>query len=245
MPSKWIEIETADGKLHAYQSEPDGAGPYPGIVVLQEAFGVNPYVRSVCDRLADVGYVAIAPELFHRAGTHLEFAYDDRERMMGVLAAVTNDMLEEDIGATLAALRAHSEVDPVKLAAIGFCMGGFAALLAGLTTAVSTIVAFYPGGLVRARPPLKLEPLLDRLPKLHAATLINFGGDDAGIPAEDVEAVRAALKQSPSRHEIVVWPGAKHGFHTHDRTPAYDAHTAELAWHKTLDWLQTMLRSAR
>ena len=244
MPSTWIEIATADGAMHAYRSEPAGAGPYPGIVVCQEAFGVNAYVRSVCDRLADEGYVAIAPELFHRAGTHLEFPYDDRERAIASLGTVTNDTLVEDVGATLAALRGHRGVDPRKLAVIGFCMGGFAALLAGLTTAVSTVVAFYPGGLVHPRPVLKLQPFVDRLPQLHTATLINFGGDDAGITPDQVEAVRAALARSPSRHEIVVWPGAKHGFHTHDRTPAYDAHTADQAWHKTLAWLHSMLRSA-
>jgi carboxymethylenebutenolidase len=244
MSSTWIEIATADGRMRAYQSEPDGAGPYPGVVVCQEAFGVNAYVRSVCDRLADAGYVAIAPELFHRAGTHLEFPYDDRERAIAALGGVTNGTLEEDVGATLASLRAHREVDPARLAAVGFCMGGFAAILAGLTTSVAAVVAFYPGGLVHPRPPLKLQPLIDRIHELRAATLVQIGAEDVAIPPDDIDAIRLELSRSPSRHDLVVWPGAKHGFHTHDRTPAYHPSTAEAAWHRTLHWLKTMLTSA-
>src|SRR5260221_5503850 len=158
MASTWIEIGTADGRMHAYQSEPDGGGPYPGVVVCQEAYGVNSYVRSVCDRLADAGYVAVAPELFHRTGTHVEFPYDDRERALAALGTVTNGTIEEDVGATLAALRAHREIAPMRLAAVGFCMGGFAAILGGLTTAVASVVAVYPRGVLRPRPPLALPP---------------------------------------------------------------------------------------
>src|ERR1051326_6296876 len=102
MASHWLDVSPADGKMHAYHAAPDGAGPYPGVVVLQEAFGVNAYVRSVCDRLADVGYSALAPELFHRAGTHVESPYDDREKAIAALGTITNDALEEDIGAALA-----------------------------------------------------------------------------------------------------------------------------------------------
>ena len=243
MPSKWIEVETADGHMHSYVSEPSGGGPYPGIVVLQEAFGVNAYVRSVCDRLADAGYVAIAPELFHRSGTHIDIPYTDRARLMEVFGALSNDTIEEDVGAAVAALRAIPEVDPVRLGTLGFCMGGFSAILGGLTTAVAAVVAFYPGGLVHERPPLKMKPLIDRIPQMKAATLINFGGDDASITTEQVEQVRKALGHSPSRHEVMVWPGAKHGFHSDDRADVYDPASAEQAWHKTLAWLHTMLRT--
>jgi len=246
MTTRWIEIATADGPMHAYLAEPDGAGPYPGVVVLQEAFGVNAYVQSVCGRLADAGFVALAPELFHRAGTHVEIAYDekDRARVMAALGELTNDLLEEDVGAAVAALRARTDVAPTRLAIVGFCMGGFAALLGGLTTAVAAVVAFYPGGVVRARPQFKLSPFVDRLAGMRAATLVHVGGDDAGIPPDDIAAVKAALDRSPAQREVIVWPGAKHGFHCHDRTPVYDPKTAELAWHRTLAWLETMLTSA-
>jgi carboxymethylenebutenolidase len=243
MQTKWLALTTADGPMEAYLAAPDGAGPFPGVVVMQEAFGVNAYVRSVCERLADVGYVALAPELFHRNGVHVEVAYEHMPRIMELIATQTNATLEEDAGSAVAALRARPEVDPQRIGVVGFCMGGFAAILTGLTTAVSAVVAFYPGGLVRSRPQLQLSPLLDRMHELRCATLVHFGGDDAGIPPEDVEAVRLALKKSPARHHVHEWPGAKHGFHSDDRTPVYDPHSAERAWHETLRWFDEVLGS--
>jgi len=243
MHNKWLAIPTADGTMEGYFAVRDGAGPYPGVVVLQEAFGVNGYVRSVCDRLADVGFAALAPELFHRSGTHVEVSYEHMPRAQELLATLTNSSLEEDIGAAVAALRARAEVDSERLGVVGFCVGGFAALLAGLTTAVRAVVAFYPGLVVRARPTLQLHPLLDQLPKLRVPTLLHFGSIDAGIPPEDVEAIRRAMSHVAVRHEIMVWPGANHGFHSDDRTPVYNPHVAEQAWHKTLAWLGRMVTS--
>jgi carboxymethylenebutenolidase len=242
MKTKWITVSTADGPMHAYLAEPDGAGPYSGILVLQEAYGVNHYVKSVVERLADEGYVALAPELFHRSGTHVEVPYGDVERAMQALETLDNDKLEEDAGAAVAALRARPDVDPKRIGVVGFCVGGFAAVLTGLTTAVAAVVAYYPGGLIRDRPRFKLKPLVERMPDLHAATLMIYGGKDRGIPPADVDVVRAALAKSRSRHEVCVYGNGAHGFHTEDRATAYDPESAEQAWHKTTSWLADMLR---
>ena len=243
MKTRWTTITTADGPMEGYLAEPDGGGPYPGVLVLQEAFGVNGYMRSVCDRLADRGFVALAPELFHRSGRHVELAYDDMPRVIAELGALSPDGVEEDVGAAIAALRAHGEVDPERLGAVGFCFGGYAAILTGLVTAVEAVVAFYPGGLVRERPGIQVKPLVERIPELRAATLIELGGDDASIPPEDVEAVRQALGRARARHELHVWPGAKHGFHNQDRTPVFHPKAAEESWHEALHWLSDALRS--
>lgn len=242
MGSKWIEIETADGRMHSYLSEPDGAGPYPAVVVIQEAYGVNEYVRSVADRLADAGYVAVAPEIFHRTGTHLDLPYSNWDAIKPHFTALTNDTLEEDIGSALAWLRARTDVDPRRLATMGFCVGGFAALLGGLTTAVAAVVAWYPGGVVHERPGVQLKPIVDRLKTIKAATLVNFGGEDASIDETQRTAIKLALEHSHSRHATVIWPGAKHGFHSYDRTDVYNPQAAEDAWHKSVEWLATMLK---
>ena len=242
MASKWIEIETADGHMHSYLSEPDGSGPYPAVVVIQEAFGVNEYVRSVCDRLADQGYVAVAPEIFHRTGTHLELPYGDWDKVKAHFTALTNDTLEEDVGAAVAWLRARNDVDPRRLATMGFCVGGFAALLGGATTAVAAVVAWYPGGVVNERPGINLKPIVKKLETMKAATLVNFGGEDASIGEADRAAIKHALEKSHSRHATMVWPGAKHGFHSYDRLDVFNPQAAEDAWHKSLEWLQTMLK---
>jgi carboxymethylenebutenolidase len=242
MASKWIEIQTSDGHMHSYLSEPDGGGPYPAVVVIQEAFGVNEYVRSVADRLADAGYVAVAPEIFHRTGTHVEPGYGNWDAIKEHFTALTNDTLEEDIGAAAAWLRARNDVDPRRLAIMGFCVGGFASLLGGLTTAVAAVVAWYPGGVVSERPGINLKPLVKRLETMKPATLVNFGGEDQSIGEEDRNAIKHALEKSHSRHSTIVWPGAKHGFHSYDRLDVFNPQAAEDAWHKSLEWLQTMLK---
>ncbi|HEY1816900.1 MAG TPA: dienelactone hydrolase family protein [Kofleriaceae bacterium] len=242
MASKWIEIATSDGHMHSYLSEPDGGGPYPAVVVIQEAFGVNEYVRSVADRLADAGYVAIAPEIFHRTGTHVEPGYGNWDAVKAHFTALTNDTLEEDIGATAAWLRARPDVDPRRLAIMGFCVGGFAALLGGTTTAFAAVVAFYPGGVVNERPGIALKPFIKKLETMKAATLVNFGGDDQSIGEADRDAIKHALEKSHSRHSTMVWPGAKHGFHSYDRADVFNPQAAEDAWHKSLEWLQSMLK---
>jgi len=241
METKWIDVTTADGPMHAYLAEPGGAGLYPGIVVVQEAFGVNEYVRSVVDRLADAGYVALAPELYHRTGKHIEIAYDQREGVLEILSKIDNNAVSEDIGSAVAAVRARPDVDPKRIGIIGFCMGGFATILGGLTTAAAAIVAFYPGGLVNVRPQFKLRPLVDRIHTMRAATLCIYGADDHGIPEADINAVREALAKSPSRHRVTVYPNAGHGFHSYDRAGAYAPVAAEKAWHETLDWFATNL----
>lgn len=241
MQTKWLDVRTADGTMRSYLATPDGDGPYPGVVVLQEAFGVNEYVRSVADRLADAGFVALAPELFHRLGNHVELAYDAGPKILEHMVALTNDTLEEDTGAAVAALRARHDVDPKRIGALGFCMGGFTAILAGLTTAVGAVVAFYPGGLVASRPPINMQPLVDRMPKLKAATLLQFGADDKSISPADIELVKQAMAQSQARYEVDVYPDAGHGFHSHDRASAFAPEAAEAAWHRTLTWLRDML----
>lgn len=243
MKTKWQAIATPDGPMEGYLAEPDGGGPYAAVLVLQEAFGVNGYVRSVCERLADRGFVALAPELFHRSGRHVELAYDDMPRVVQELGALTMDGVEDDVGTAIAALRARSDVDPKRIGVVGFCFGGYAAILAGLTTAVEAVVAFYPGMLVQPRPNLKLRPLIDRVHQLRAATLIQLGGDDPGFPQADIEAIRRELGRSKARHEVHVWPGAKHGFHSDDRAPVFHPRAAEEAWHETLHWLAEALRS--
>jgi len=241
MQTQWLTLHTADGPMRAYYAAPDGAGPGPAVVVLQEAFGVNAYVRSVCDRLADAGFVALAPELFHRSGAHVEVAYTELPTAISAIMQLTLPQIEEDCAAAVAALRERKEVDPKRLGVIGFCFGGYCAIAAGLTTAVAAVVAFYPGGLCEARPGRQTPPLLDRIPNLRAATLVNFGGADQGITPENVGAVKLALEKSPSQHKVNVYPGAGHGFHSHDRATAFHPQAAEDAWHATLGWLTDML----
>jgi len=237
-----LTVATDDGPMEVHVFEPARAGGHQrqALLVFQEAFGVNGHIRHVCERLAGEGYVVAAPELFHRAGKGLQFGYGEFDKVRPVMAQLTNARILTDARAAYEALAAQPDVDPRQIAAIGFCLGGFVSALAACHLGVATAISFYGGGLARARPGFGLTPLLEDFSGLSCPALFIFGEQDQGIPPEDVEAVRARLKALSKPHEIIVYPGAGHGFFC-DARPAYHAPSAKAAWEKTLHWLDSFL----
>ena len=130
--SEKVELPVADGsRMAAYTARPEEAGPHPGLLLFQEAFGVNHHIRSVCDRFAAEGYVVIAPEMFHRtAPPGFEGSYTDFPAMMPHYQAVTTQTAEMDIKAAHDWLRSHAKVRANQISSVGFCMGGRTAFLA-------------------------------------------------------------------------------------------------------------------
>lgn len=240
MVESTLTIDTRDGPMDAYLARPEGPGPAPGLLVFQEAFGVNEHIRDVTRRFGREGYAALAPDLFHRSGRGVTLDYVDREALMRHLSVLTNDGLTVDIRAALAALRRHPSVDPTRVGAVGFCMGGFAAFLTACRTDVATTVSFYGGGILRERPGIGLRPLLDETGSIRAPILLFFGAEDAGIPPADVETIRTRLTDLGKTHEVVVYPDAGHAFFC-DARPAYRAEPARDAWGRTLAWLARVL----
>src|SRR5262249_4061664 len=152
---------------------------------------VNDHIRTVCHRLAEAGYVALAPELFHRTGAGIEIGYEEVMKRLGAgesmtkvlpfFAELTNTALKMDLVAGIAALRNDTRVDPAQVGVIGFCLGGFATFLAAEETDAAAFVAFYGGGIVHARPGLNLTPLLDNASRIQAPLLLVFGEQDQSI----------------------------------------------------------------
>lgn len=228
-----LTLATADGPMAAHLALPASAGPHPALVVVQEAFGVNAHIRDVCGRFAAAGYVALAPEIFHREGPGIDLPYSDMPPAMAQLALLTNAGLEMDLAAALAHLRGRADVDPARVGVVGFCVGGFAAFLAACRLDPAAVVSFYGGGIVRARTGLAMTPLLDEADGIRAPLLGLFGAEDGGIPPADLAAIRARL--AGADHEVVVYEGAKHAFFC-DARPAYHPAAAAAAWTRTLDW---------
>jgi len=225
-----VTIATTDGPMDAYLARPATKGP--GVVVIQEAFGVNEHIIDVCDRLAAQGYAALAPEIYHRRGKGLAVPYDTPAPAMAELALLTNDGLETDLAAALACLRGEDGVDPARVGLMGFCVGGFAAFLGACRLDPAATVAFYGGGIVRAREGMALEPVLEEADAIDAPLLCLFGSEDAGIPMSDVDAIKKRLGIGC---EVHVYEGAKHAFFN-DRRPNFHAAAAADAWTRTLDW---------
>lgn len=210
---------------------PNGAA----IIVIQEAFGVDQHIQDVCQRFANEGYLAIAPQLFHRLGKDVRFGYDELPKIMPLFGKLTNEEFEMDIRAALAAARAEPGIEPNRVGVIGFCVGGFAAFVAACRTDANAIVSMYGSGVVRERPNITLMPLLPEAASITAPLLLLYGLKDQSIPQADVEAIRARLSELGKTFEIVVYPDAGHAFFN-DRRVQYHEPSAKEAWPKALAW---------
>ena len=235
MRESTVTFESDAGAIRAHRAAPPGGDPAPAVIVLQEAFGVDDHIRSVCRRLAREGYVAVAPELYHREGDGIVLGYDDFSRVRPHLAALDNGGVAADLNATLSALRSDPAVDGGRIGAVGFCAGGFAAFLAACRTDVAASVCFYGGGIARERPGMRLSPLLEEAEGIACPVLAFFGEQDASIPAADVGALGERLRALGKSFEIVVYPGAGHGFFN-DARASYRAAAAVDAWQRTLEF---------
>jgi carboxymethylenebutenolidase len=233
-------IPTVDGPMDVHLVRPEGAGPFPGVVVVQEAYGVNEHVLDVCARFAAAGYAALAPEIYHRSAAGLTVPYETPARAMAELGLLTNDGLEVDLAAALERLRNEDDVDPARVGLVGFCVGGFAAFLGACRLDPAATVSFYGGGIVRAREGMRLEPVLDEGDAIDTPLLALFGGEDASIPPADVAAIRSRLEQAGSGSAVHVYEGAKHAFFNDRRANYHEAAAAD-AWSRTLDWFGRFL----
>ena len=200
------------------------------VIVLQEAFGVNDHIRSVADRFADEGYLAVAPQLFHRDGSP-EIPYDDFSSAMPFMANLTKTGITNDLNATtdfLATLGFHAR----NIAAVGYCMGGTVSFFAATLGTVGAAASFYGGGVATGR--FGFPPLVELATDLTCPWIGLYGDLDQSIPVDQVEALRAATDAVPVTTEIVRYPQGKHGFHcdarpdSYDRAAALDAHRRAL-----------------
>lgn len=219
-----IELTAADGhRLGAYLASPSGP-PRAGLVVIQEIFGVNHHIRSICDRLAAEGYLALAPALFDRIQRDFECGYSPEE-VSAARAFIANPDWEAMLRDTEAAAD-HLVGRGVQIGIIGFCLGGSIAFLSATRLPkFRTAVCYYGGQIARFR---------EEVPR--CPTLMHFGEKDQNIPLADVEKVRG-LRPDCTIH---TYP-AGHGFNCDERG-SYDADSAMLAWRRSLDWLAATLK---
>jgi len=227
-----VQLKIADNTtMQAYVARPQSGGPHPGLMVFQEAFGVNSHIRKVTDRFAEQGYAAIAPELFHRtAPPGFEGNYHDFPSVMPHYQAVTNEAAEADVQGTFEWLRSNSQVKADEISCVGFCMGGRVSFLANSVVPLRKAVSFYGGGIAPA--------LLDRASKLRAPSLLIWGGLDKHITAEHRKAVTEALDAQHKIYVNVVFSNADHAFFCDER-PAYEPIAARQAWALTLEFLRS------
>ena len=233
------EFVPLGGDLRGYYAVPAGSGPFPAVVVFQEVFGVNDYIQSEVRRLAEHGYAAIAPDYF-RGET---FTYDQYEsKVAAKLRGISENDYLADIDAAMAYLNAAREVKKAQYGVVGFCMGGYQAVLAALSRPqrFAAAVSFYGGGIApvgEARRP----PLIDRLDPITAELLLIYGVEDPSIPPAEHGRLAEKLSTLKKRYTLSVYAGAGHGFASRDRDH-YRKPQAEAAWVEALTLFDRTLR---
>jgi carboxymethylenebutenolidase len=231
-----VAIPTGDGEIPGYRAMPDKGKTFPVVLVVQEIFGVHEHIKDVCRRLAKSGYLAIAPDLYVRQGD-VSKLQDIQEIRDKVVSKVPDSQVMSDLDSTANWAEKTGKGDPSRLAITGFCWGGRAVwLYAAHTNRVKAGAAWY-GQLLHPITGFRNKTALDVAGSLKFPVLGLYGGQDAGIPLEQVEAMRAALKGAGSPSEIIVYPDAQHGFNA-DYRPSYNEAAAKDAWRRMLDWFK-------
>lgn len=222
-----------DTQMQAYVATPSGNGPFPGLILFQEAFGVNAHIRDMANRFAEQGYVTIAPELFHRtAEVGYEGSYANFSSVASHYQAVTTATLEADTRAAWDWLTQNTLVKKDALACIGYCMGGRACFFANTIFPFKAAISYYGGGIA--------QELATSADKLHAPMLFFWGGQDTHITPEHVNTVTTELTKAGKKYTNVVFSYAGHAFFC-DARPSYNAEAAADAWPLTLAFLKNKL----
>lgn len=228
-----VRIQVGKQEMGGYLARPEGDRALPAVLVFMEIFGVNDHIQDVTRRVAGLGYVALAPDYFHRTAPGMQGGYDDAGMAEGMkhLGQLKAEQMVADSEAAIAWLRARADVKGDRIGAMGFCIGGHMTYLTAACTDVKAAASFYGGGITAPRGPGGAESTVERTPGIRGRILCLFGGKDALIPQSQVDAIRDALKQAGTRHEVVVYPEADHGFFC-DQRATYDADAAADAWRR-------------
>ena len=230
-----VKVKVADGEIPAYAARPQGDGPFPVVLVNEEVYGVHEYMKDICRRLAKEGYLAVAPEIYARAGDMSkvdDFAGISRD----IISKTPDAQVMADLDSTVA-WAAANKGDVQRLGTVGFCRGGRTVWLYDAhSPALKAAVSWYGiiGGATSAVQP---KTAMDVAADIHAPLLALQGDQDAAIRVQDVEAAAAKARAAGKTVSVVVYSGAGHGFHA-DYRPSYRAADAADGWKRTLAWLR-------
>jgi carboxymethylenebutenolidase len=231
-----VKVPVADGAMPTYRAMPEGSGPFPIVLVIEEIFGVHEYIKDTCKRLAKLGYVAVAPELYARQGD-LSTMTDVQQIVRDVISKAPDTQVMSDLDAAAKWAAASSNGDAKRLGVTGFCRGGRNTwLYAAHNPDLKAAVAWY-GPVGGNKSEIQRKTPSDVAADLKCPLLGLYGGQDTGIPVADVEKLRDAARAAGKEVEIVVFPDAPHGFHA-DYRPSYRKDAAEEGWRGMLDWFK-------
>lgn len=239
-----VDLQTPELSIPAYRVLPDGEGPFPGIIVLQEIFGVNHHIRDVTERFAKAGYGAIAPALYQRQAPDFETGYTEDDINIGRHYKERTKATEllSDIQAAIDHLKSLPQIDGASIGCIGFCFGGHVAYLAATLPDVKATASFYGAGITTWCPGDD-QPTVSRTPQISGTLYAFFGEEDASIPPEQVDEIEAALQANQVPHAIFRYSGAGHGFFC-DQRASFNEKAAQDAWVRVQELFHETLPAA-
>jgi carboxymethylenebutenolidase len=229
-----IEIAAEGGTMPCFIARPVAGEAAPAVIVIQEAFGLNPHIKDVARRLAVEGYVALAPDLYWRGGKGRCVRYDQLPEAIALMQSLKDRDVVADVGSSIAYLERQPSVRAERIGITGFCMGGRVSYLVAceLPDQIKACVPFYGGGIP-----------VEKTAGLRAPVLAFFGEEDGFIPFESVNQLKAELTRLGKQAEVIVYPKAGHGFFCDERD-SYRADVARDAWERTKRFLATHLKAA-
>ena len=228
--TRQVKIPNEDLPIEAYLAIPEGKNSYPAIIVIQEIFGVNNHIRDVTDRLAQEGYIAIAPAIYQRLAPGFETGYTAEDVAIGkqYKQQTKAEELLSDIRATIDYLHTLPQFNQDQVGAIGFCFGGHVVYLAAILEQIKVTASFYGAGITTMTPGGG-EATVTQTKNIQGTIYTFFGMEDQSIPGEQVDEIEAQLQQHQIPHQVFRYPGADHGFFC-DQRASYNQVAAADAW---------------
>lgn len=214
------------GGISGYLAKPSGSGPWPGLIVIQEWWGLDPQTKSIADRFAEAGYLAFAPDLYHG-----ELAKLGDGQTATTLVQKYGPGAAAELDKAYDAFKGLPECDG-KVGSVGFCFGGRMSLELGLDRPLDAVCTFYGGG---------MQQLFERLDQIKAPVLGLYGDQDHSIPAGAIEEFDQILDRAGVEHEVVVYPNSGHAFFRDSDPNAYRPEAARDAWERVTKFFKKNL----
>lgn len=242
--SELVQVMAEFGDMPAFLARPIDENDHPAVIVVMEAFGLNQQIKEVAQRLAREGYIAIAPDLYYRENDTV-VGYDNLPDALRLMLSLYDDKIIADMNGVVRWLAAQPFVRADRIGVTGFCMGGRVSFLSACRIhAIKAAAPFYGGGIGVVMHPNERTPTapLDYADKLACPMLLFFGGDDPFIPMDEVQKIEQRLTRLGKASEVVVYPGAPHGFFCNGRE-SYRSDAAADAWKRLIEFFARHLQA--
>jgi carboxymethylenebutenolidase len=236
----WVKINNGSLQIDAYLATPASEGTFGAIIVIQEIFGVNSHIRDVTERIAKLGYIAIAPSMFQRTAPGFDVGYTPEDIQIGFkyLQQTKQEEIFSDIKATIAYLKTLPNIKAEAIGTIGFCFGGHVAYMAATLPEIKATASFYGGGIATSSFGGD-APTITHTPEIKGTIYAFFGKKDSSIPQEQNQQIEAELKKHQINHHIFRYD-AEHGFFC-DQRASYNSAAAADAWQHVVELFQNNL----